>query len=239
MQQGYAVRGDEEIDLIELFRQLWKGRLVIMLVTACFAAVATTYALLATPSYTARASISPGSLANFGVLAQGLQARSKEPVAAAIEEGMRLASDSFNVLLLTLESRSLRNEFNASDTAFGAIAFEVKRSRVETDPVTLMATAASPEQAREFLEAYLPFAAQQASAELNNYLAGLGLAQRLEPGALYRLDEPVLSDPKPARPKRMLLIVLGIVLGLMTGMFVVIFRGMAQRLHSANITSSR
>lgn len=238
MQQGHVVR-DDEIDLIELLRQLWKGRLMIMLITTCCVAVATTYALLATPSFTARALLSPGSLANFGVLAQGLQARSKEPVAAAIGQGMRLASESFNVLLHTLESRSLRNEFNATDTDFGGIAFAVKRSRVETEPVTLTATAVSPEQAREFLEAYLHFAAQQASVELNNYLAGLGLMQRIEPGALYRLDEPVYADPKSARPKRMLLIALGGILGLMAGVLVVFFRCMAQRLHYANVSLSR
>ncbi len=52
--------GDDEIDLIELFKKIWAFKKTVALITACFTALGILYALIATPWYQATATFELG-----------------------------------------------------------------------------------------------------------------------------------------------------------------------------------
>ncbi|WP_432697813.1 LPS O-antigen chain length determinant protein WzzB [Marinobacterium sp. YM272] len=64
-QRSYA---DDEIDLFELIENLWKQKLLIILVTLIVAACGAAYALLATPTYQSTAYLLPPSSKNMAEL---------------------------------------------------------------------------------------------------------------------------------------------------------------------------
>lgn len=58
----------DEIDLVELFRNLWAQKLLIVLVTAVVAMLAAGYAVLATPYYEVKSMLRPAPIKNLDEL---------------------------------------------------------------------------------------------------------------------------------------------------------------------------
>lgn len=230
MQNGLERLDTDEIDLLVLFHQLWKGRVTILLTAALATSLAAAYALWSSPIYRAQVIVAPGALGDFGGLAGQIQARSAQPVAVAIADGKQLAVDSFELLISQLESKASKAEFDGAQAEVPLDAtLEVRRGRDESDPITISASAGHGDQAGRYLEAYLTFASARASAELNGFLAGMGLNYEIAPSVLYRVESPVHELSSPVHPKRPLIIMLGFMLGTMGGAIVVMMRALVAR----------
>ncbi|WP_155268704.1 Wzz/FepE/Etk N-terminal domain-containing protein [Stutzerimonas decontaminans] len=235
MRNGLERLESDEIDLLELFRQCWKDRVIILLAAALATIVAVAYALwtpsIYTPSiYRAQVVIAPGVLANFGSLAGQIQARSSQPVAVAIADSKQLAVDSFELLIAQLESKASKAEFDESHVeAPRNVTLEIKRGRAEGDPVTVIARAGQSGHPGRFLDAYLAFASARASAELNGFLTGMELHYEAASSMLYRVESPSYELSSPVHPKPLLIITLGFVLGTMAGAFIVMMRALLKR----------
>ncbi len=230
MRNGLERLESDEIDLLEIFRQCWKDRVIILLAAALATIVAVAYALWTPSIYRAQIVIAPGALANFGSLAGQIQARSSQPVAVAIADGKQLAVDSFELLIAQLESKASKAEFDASHVeAPRNVTLEIKRGRAEGEPVTVSARAGHSGHAGRFLDAYLAFASVRASAELNGFLTGMGLNYEAASSMLYRVESPSHELSSPVHPKPLLIITLGFVLGTMVGVFIVMMRALFKR----------
>lgn len=220
----------DEIDLVVFFRQLWKGRVTILLMATLATSLAVAYALWAPPVYRAQAVIAPGALDDFGTLAGQMQARSAQSVAVAIADGRQLVIDSFELLISQLESRAAKAEFDGAQAEVPRdVTLEIKRGRLKGDPVTIVASTTRRGQAGGVLEAYLAFASGRTATELNGFFTGMGLTYEVEPEMLYRLEAPAHEVSSPVHPKRLLIAALGFVLGTMAGAFIVMMRALLAR----------
>lgn len=80
-----------EIDLFDLFQSLWKEKILIVLVTAVFAALAVIYALTATPIYQVQSIIKPAQIKDLDEL-NGMDVYTLTPEEALIQVGASLES---------------------------------------------------------------------------------------------------------------------------------------------------
>ena len=92
----------DEIDLVELFEQLWKQRLLIAVVTLMITVVAAGYAFLSAPVYEAKTSLLPPRLADIAGYNLG-RAEAELPVFTV--------KKVYSMFTRNLRSESLRNSF--------------------------------------------------------------------------------------------------------------------------------
>lgn len=97
------VISNDEIDLVELIRGLWQQKMLILLTTFLFSAVAITYAVLATPVYEARVFVQPPSSNDIAHLNYG---RGEDSGLVALS-----VKDVYDTYLRQLQSESLRRKF--------------------------------------------------------------------------------------------------------------------------------
>lgn len=94
---------NDELDLVELFRGLWREKLLIVVIVTIVTLASVAYALLATPIYQARIFIQPPTQKDIAYLNYGRGG----------DTGLALLSvkDVYDVYLSSLQSESLRREF--------------------------------------------------------------------------------------------------------------------------------
>lgn len=225
----------DEIDLVELAQALWGQRLLIALCTVFFTLLALGYSYTVTPTYTSQATIAPASINSFGMLAGTLNLRRPTQGESAISGGIRLANDAFDVLVDNLNSQIVRRGFDEANAAYRQVTFQASRGRQMADPVSLNATGTEPELSKAFIDAYLAYATATTAVQLNEFLNGMGVAGEVEVSALYRLEQSATVPSVPVKPKRMLIIALGFVLGGMVGVFIGLIRSMLTKRISRNV----
>ncbi|MCW3150382.1 Wzz/FepE/Etk N-terminal domain-containing protein [Stutzerimonas stutzeri] len=223
-----AISRDDEIDLIELVMALWSYKLMIILITCLGVAIASAYSLLVTPTYSAQAIIAPASINRFGTLAGALSSRQLRQEQSAISSGVHLANEMFDVLVTNLNSRIMRRDFDAANPDYREVVFKLTRGKQLTDPVSLSATDKIATRTNEFIVAYSAYVSHATVGQLNEYLKGMGVTEDVEPSALYRLEQPATTPLVPIKPRPVLIISLGFVLGAMFGVFAALVRHLAR-----------
>lgn len=89
---------DDEIDLRDLFVALWKGKLIIILTTVVFAAIAVTYALTAQEWWSSRAKVVEPQINDFSVYRE--QVKSFQPIFDTYQDdGTVLVSEELDHLV--------------------------------------------------------------------------------------------------------------------------------------------
>lgn len=226
--QQQACAGDE-IDLIELAQAIWAEKVLVLAFTVATTLAALAYSFAVSPQYASQAVISPATIDTFGSLAEALGARQRDSETFGIKAGAQIANDAFSVLTTNLRSPSEQRAFRESFQAEGPFELSVSNPRAATDPITVSATASAAEIPRDAVEQYLAYISRITSIQLNGYFAGVGISQRIEPGSLYRLEQPAVVNSTPVKPRRTLIVALGFVLGGMLGVFVALVRIMLKK----------
>lgn len=238
--QHQTCAGDE-IDLIELAQALWVEKLLVLAFTVVTTLAALAYTFVVPPQYASQAVISPATIDTFGSLAEALGARQRDSETFGIKAGAQIANDAFNVFAKNLRSFNQQRAFLDAFQAEEVFELSVSKPRATTataaadpDPITVSAFADQAEIPKDVVEQYLAFTSKITTAQINDYFSGLGISQRIEPGSLYRLEQPAAVNTKPVKPKRALIIALGLVLGGMLGVFVALVRIMLKKRSGKN-----
>lgn len=110
-----SFRNNDEIDLRELFKALWKGKLVIFITTLVFSVGAVTYALSVQEWWSSKAKVIPPQLQDMSAYQQ--QVKQFQPVFDLYQEdGTVLISGDLNGLINTsLLFQRFIDAFNSSD----------------------------------------------------------------------------------------------------------------------------
>jgi len=147
---------NDGIDLIDLIQALWHQRLLIALFTAGSTLAALGYSYSVTPTYSSQAEITPAPINSFGTLAGGLNSQCPIQGESVLSSVVRLASDTFDVLITNLNSQIVRRDFDAVNSAYRQVAFQASRGKTAA-PVLLIATGTEPQLAKAFIDAYLAY----------------------------------------------------------------------------------
>lgn len=110
-----AYQDNDEIDLIELFRTLWKQKAKIALVTAATTLAAGIYAFTAEEVWTSKAVFSPPrveEIRDYYTITQQLRRILRKPTMGAIALNPdSIAQEAYDEFKKQLDSGDLRNEF--------------------------------------------------------------------------------------------------------------------------------
>lgn len=225
----------DEIDLIELAQAIWAEKILVLAFVAATTLVALAYSFAVSPQYASEAVISPAPINEFGALAEALGARQSDSQTFGIKAGAQIANDAFNIYATNLRSLSEQRAFRDAFQAETPFELSVSKRRAATaadpdpDPITISVTAGVAEMPKDAVEQYLAYTSRITTAQINDYFSGLGISQRIEPGSLYRLEQPAVVNSAPVKPRRTLIVALGFVCGGMLGVFVALVRIMLKK----------
>lgn len=218
-QPGYS----GEIDLFDLFQSLWKEKILIVLVTAVFTVLAVIYALTATPQYSIAMTLKPASLSLYGEFVAGIQGEQQKSIAL----GQKTAEEVLGQLKNNLD-------LNAHKVSYLKEAHILSISVTAKTPqlVTLQLTTLQPGRAAQTLKSYVDAVSVITLKELNSFVQGLGNPTVITQDMLYTIDS-MPSQASLVKPKKSLIVALGIVLGGMLGVFAALIRSMIRKRKNA------
>ena len=218
-QPGYS----GEIDLFDLFQSLWKEKILIVLVTAVFTVLAVIYALTATPQYSIAMTLKPASLSLYGEFVAGIQGEQQKSIAL----GQKTAEEVLGQLKNNLD-------LNAHKVSYLKEAHILSISVTAKTPqlVTLQLTTLQPGSAAQTLKSYVDAVSVITLKELNSFVQGLGNPTAITQEMLYTIDS-MPSQASLVKPKKSLIVALGIVLGGMLGVFAALIRSMIRKRKNA------
>lgn len=217
MQHQPASSYDDEIDLFELAQDIWREKVLVIAVTGLISLATLGYVLMVPSVYTYsnQASLKPASLHGYGSLAAAMQADGKQGLQVANE----LANSNFALLQKNLSDYSYQQEFikRGNDSSLAGVGFSVSKG-------VLSVTSSKKQELDVALNQYLEFVAELTVQELNSFLAGLGVGQQVSADMLYNLDKPAGANSVQVKPKKKLIMAVGLVLGAMLGVFAALLR---------------
>lgn len=218
-QPGYS----GEIDLFDLFQSLWKEKILIVLVTAVFTVLAVIYALTATPQYSIAMTLKPASLSLYGEFVAGIQGEQQKNIALGQETAEEVLGQLKNNLDLNAHKVSYLKEAHIL-----SISVTAKTPQL----VTLQLTTLQPGSAAQTLKSYVDAVSVITLKELNSFVQGLGNPTAITQEMLYTIDS-MPSQASLVKPKKSLIVALGIVLGGMLGVFAALIRSMIRKRKNA------
>lgn len=234
MQQGHMAPHrelDDEIDLFELAQELWREKIliVVLTLTTTLAALVYTQIVPSVYTYSVEAVVRPAQLHSYGPLALALATEGQQGVAVANE----LVGSNFLLLKKNLESKSNQAEFAKQYAELQPLNVSLSVPRGQSGLFVMSGQSNRGEQLAESLTGYLGFVAEQTVIELNSFLQGLGVAQQVSADMLYSLDRAPSKPSVTVKPKKKLIVAVGFVLGGMLGVFVALLRSAIRKRKAA------
>lgn len=213
----------DEIDLFELMQTLWQEKLLIILLTLVCAGAAATYAFTATPQYSITMTLKPASLSLYGEFVAGIQGEQQKSIAL----GQKTAEEVLGQLKNNLD-------LNAHKVSYLKEAHILSISVTAKTPqlVTLQLTTLQPGSAAQTLKSYVDAVSVITLKELNSFVQGLGNPTAITQEMLYTIDS-MPSQASLVKPKKSLIVALGVVLGGMLGVFAALIRSMIRKRKNA------
>lgn len=215
--------GSHEIDLFELLQTLWQEKLLIIFITFICTASAAIYAFTAQPQYSIYMTLKPAPLSLYGELVAGMKGDKQndimlgrstvEAVLTQLKMNLELQANKVkyltgkDIVKLQVNSKSSKNTDNAEST----------------QQVTLVLNILQPEGAAQILYSYLDSVSELTLKELNSFVLGLGNTSLISKEMLYTVDSES-NKAYQVKPKKSLIIAIGIVFGGMLGMFIAMVR---------------
>lgn len=84
-------------------------------------------------------------------------------------------------------------------------------------------------EAKQYLDGLMAYVSRVSAAQLNDYFKALNLSHTIQPSALYRVEQTPAVNLDPIKPKKLLIVALGVVLGGMLGVFIALIRLMLRK----------
>lgn len=204
---------DDEIDLFELAQTLWQEKLLIVACTVFVGLAAGLYCLIATPVYNTSMQLEPARISAFGEYVAAMDNKEKSALQLAQEATEQL----FQQTVQSLQHPAVQQEFLQGK---GSINTSIPRG---TTQLVVTLASSQPAGMTELLEGFVEHAAQVARGELETFMQNLGSNQSVEVGMLYDVTRKA-GTPALNKPKRLLVITVGIVAGGMLGIFAALVR---------------
>jgi len=217
----------DEIDLAELFEGLWLQKTLIFSVVVLASVIAAVYCVLSKPVYASSAVLAPAPISLYGSIAGQFKSDAGNSVNTPIAQGMALSNDTFRLYLANLASTEVRQAFDAK---FGyskaPVELQIKKGREAKpfdDPASIRVESSDSSLAKTYLDGVIRYAAETTQLQVNSYFQASGVEQALAAESLFRTE----SASQPAvevKPRRLLIMTLGVVLGGVLGLFIALFR---------------
>lgn len=209
----------DEIDLLELIQTLWQEKILIILCTLFVAGGAAVYAFTAQSVYSLSMTIKPAPLSLYGELVAGMENKEKQSVAF----GRATAEQVLIQLKNSLELRA--NQAYLNDT-HGVLDFKVSGNAQQ---ITIQLTTTEPTNAGDVVNDYLKRVSKLTVKELNSFMQGLGNKAQVTEEMLYTVDTPAPQHASQIKPKKNLVVAVGVVLGGFLGVFAALMRNMYRK----------
>lgn len=215
---------EEEIDLVELFQALWEQKWLIIAVTSFVLMLAVVYVIITKPVYSVTAVLAPAPINAFGLIAGDIGLEKLQATKSAISVGTDLANDALATVVKNFESAAVSERFNQTLKNSGGYAVQVQKGKSPFDPVSISVFSVSAEGAKKYLDGYMAYVSNISAAQLNEYFQALGVSNSISPESLYRVEQVPILPTQPIKPKKPLIVALGLVLGGMLGLFIALIR---------------
>lgn len=214
---------DDEIDLIELVQDLWQEKLIIIVLTLLVFIATAAYAFTAKPVFNSSLTLTPAKIGEFGDYVAKMDNKEKTHLVLANE-----ATSQF----LDILADSLQANLNTGITSYtGRLAVTKNQSKVNRafiESVGLTLTSTNKENLQQDLINYLEAVSQETLKELNDFTESLGTNQQVTQTMLYRATAKP-SSPAQVKPKKKLILAVGLVAGGMLGVFAALVRSMLRK----------
>lgn len=220
---------DDEIDLIELFHELWTQKWLIAAVASVVVMIALAYILISKPVYSSTVVLAPATVNAFGLIAGDIGVRQLQASKSAISIGTDLADDALALVVKNFESAAIRKSFNSRVENSYGYAIQVEKGRLPFDPVSISVSSMSAVGAKEYLDGFIVYVSGISAAQLNEYFQALSVSHTIQPESLYRVEQMPEVPDQPIKPKKPLIVVLGVALGGMLGVFIALIRLMLRK----------
>lgn len=238
---------EDEIDLIELLQGLWEQKWLISAVTSLVLIFSVVYIFISKPVYSVTVVISPAPVSVFGLIAGEVGGERLKDISSVISIGNNLANDILAIVVKNIESSAVQENFNDEfigehDYKIYVEKFWLYRAKAEKDwlpfdNVSVSLSSNSAEQAKKYLDGYLAYVSSISSKQINEYFQALGVSHSITPESLYRVEQAPVLPTQPIKPKKPLVVALGLVLGGMLGVFIALIRLMLKK-RSAKMAES-
>lgn len=206
-----------EIDLIELIVALWQQKMLIILMALSVFAVSALYAFTEKPVYESSMTLEPATLVDIGPAARKVNKQSPDDEVISLKQARSLLKEAFQIFTERLSSPSVESDFravNANHKAVQGFTLRTASSNWGAGPAfTVTITAPDPSLAKSTLEAYVVFVGARALAEVNDFykVSYSGSSDALS--NIYRVQSEAQFNAVAVRPKKALILALGVVLG--------------------------
>ncbi len=221
MSSSSARNGTSEIDLIELIIALWQKKLLIILIALSVFAVSAFYAFTTKPMYESSMTLEPASLVDLGLAAREVNERSPGEV-ISLKQARSLLKEAFQIFTEQLSSPGVESAFrtvSANNKAVQGVSLRTASSKgIPTAAFTVTITAPDPSLAKSTLEAYVDFVGVRALTEVNDFYKVSYPGSNDALSNIYRVQSEAQFNAVAARPKKALILSLGVVLGGLLGM---------------------
>lgn len=226
-QQCRSGNRQDEIDLAELFQGLWLQKTLIFSVVVLASVIAAAYCVLSKPIYASSIVLAPAPINLYGSIAGQFKLDSGNGINTPIAQGMALSNDTFRLYLANLASTEVRQAF---DVKFGypkaPVELQIKKGREAKpfdEPATIRVESSDSALAKTYLDGLIRYAAETTQRQVNSYFQASGVEQTLAVESLFRIESASQSAME-VKPRRPLIMTLGIVLGAMLGLFIALVR---------------
>lgn len=226
-QQDRSGNRQDEIDIAELFQGLWLQKMLIFSVVVLASVIAATYCAIARPIYASTAVLAPAPISLLGSVAGQFKVDAGNGVNSPLAQGMALSNDSFRLYLTNLASTEVRQVFDAKAGYTNApVELQIDKGREAKpfdEPATIRVKSSDSALAKAYLDGMIRYAAETTMLQVNSYFQASGVEQTLAAESFFRTE----IAPQPAvevKPRRPLIMTLGVVLGGMLGLFIALFR---------------
>ncbi|SFH78487.1 G-rich domain on putative tyrosine kinase [Pseudomonas guineae] len=220
---------EDEIDLIELLQGLWGQKWLISAVISLALMFAVVYIFISKPVYSVTTVLAPAPVNAFGLIVGDIGVGQQQTTKSAIAIGTDLANDALALVVKNFESAAVSVEFNNTLKESGDYVVQVKRGKSNFDPVTVSVVSVSAEGAKKYLDGYMAYVTDVSAVQLNEYFQALGVSHSVSAESLYRVEQASALPAQPIKPKKPLIVALGLVLGGMLGVFIALIRLMLKK----------
>lgn len=220
---------DDEIDLIEFLHELWMQKMLIAAVALVVVMIALAYTLISKPVYSANAVIAPAPVNAFGLIAGDIGVRQLQASKSAISIGTDLADDALALVVKNFESAAIRKSFNSRVENSDGYSVQVKKGRLPFESISISVSSMSAVGAKEYLDGFMAYVSGISAAQLNEYFQALSVTHTIQPESLYLVEQMPEVPDQPIKPKKPLVLALGLVLGGMLGVFIALIRLMLRK----------
>ena len=215
---------EEEIDLIELFQKIWAQRWLIFAVTSVVLILTVAYILISKPAYSASIVIAPAPVNVFGSIAGDIGVEQLKFSKSVISFGTDLANDTFSLVVKNVESTSVLDGFNRSLDRSGNYIVQIKKDNFTYQSVSISVVSDSAEGAKNYLDSYMVYVSEISAAQLNEYFKALQVSHAISPDSLYSVEKFSELPTQPIKPKKLPIMLLGLMLGVILGIFSALIR---------------